>query len=126
MKKKFVAFVALLLLCIGAFACNVTFLVNGQAKYDKEKIYAPGEEIQVTITIAYIHNPCLLELSDTKLKLDGLDLVKEGEWIENANGSHSKVVTLKVQQDYKKDCKLTLTRTCTNQGGFGMLKFKHS
>src|SRR5574344_1048303 len=117
MKKTFLAFLTFLLIGIGAFACNVTFLVNGQASYDKNKVYKQGEEIQITINIKYIHTPCLLELSDTKLKFDGLDLVKDGEWIENTDGSHSKTITVKVQKDYTKDCKLTLTRTCTNQGG---------
>lgn len=125
MKKSFLAFVAFLLIGVVSFACNVSFMVNGNAKYDKDKVYKVGEEIQITINVQFIHNPCLLDLSETKLKYDGLDLVKENDWVENADGSHSKIITVKIKADYPKDCKLTLTRTCTNQGGFGMLKFKH-
>lgn len=125
MKKRVLVLIVCLFMGIVSFACNVSFLVNGEAKYDKNKIYKVGQEINITVNVQFIHNPCLLDLNETKFKYDGLDVVKEGQWIENSDGTHSKLITVRIQKDYKKECKMTLIRTCTNQGGFGMLKFKH-
>ena len=60
-------------------------------------------------------------------KEEKLEIVKKGDWIksEGTNGYYLEMV-VKIKSDYPKEGKLTLTRTCTNEGGFGMLKFKHN
>lgn len=127
MKKGIILLALMMLVAFVGFSCNVSFLINGQEKYDKNTVYKVGEEIKVTILVEFVHQPCQIGMNETKLKLDGLELVKQGEWIENkeSNGYYMEMV-VKIKPDYAKEGKLTLTRTCTNEGGFGMLKFKHN
>lgn len=127
MKKGIISLALMMLIAFVGFSCNVKFLVNGQEKIDKDAIYKVGEEIKITIFVDFIHQPCQISMDETKLKLDGLEIVKKGDWIKNneTNGYYLEMV-VKIKPDYAKEGKLTLTRTCTNEGGFGILKFKHN
>ncbi len=124
--KKLVLLVLMTLISVVGFSCNVKFLINGQEKFDKNKVYNIGEEINITILVEYIHHPCQIELEDTKLKLEGIEIVKKGKWkLNEETNMYSLDIVVKILPDYSKEGKLILTRTCTNEGGFGMLKFKH-
>ena len=79
MKKGIISLALFMLVALVGFSCNVNFLINGQAKFDKNAIYKVGEEIKITILVDFIHQPCQVAMDDTKLKLDGLELVKQGE-----------------------------------------------
>jgi len=105
----------------------VKFLINGKEDFDENTIYKVGEEIKITVFVDFVHTPCPLAIENTKIKLEGLEIVKPGEWVksEDSNGYFMEM-TVKVMADFPKDGKIILTRTCDNEGGFGMLKFKHT
>ncbi|MFA6807281.1 MAG: hypothetical protein WCR29_07675, partial [Bacteroidales bacterium] len=125
--KGIISLALFMLIALAGFSCNVSFWINGKEKFDKNRVYKVGEEIQIKILVDFIHQPCQIGMNETKLKLDGLEIVKQGEWIKSdqTNGYYMDMV-VKIKPDYAKDGKLILTRTCTNEGGFGMLKFKHN
>ncbi len=127
MRKRIVSLFLIMLICVGGFACNVRFLINDKEDFDENAIYQVGEEIKVTVFIDFVHTPCPLAIENSKIKLEGLEIVKPGEWVksEKSNGYYIEM-TVKVIADFPKDGKLILTRACDNEGGFGMLKFKHN
>lgn len=126
MKKILLLITALFFISFTSYACDIKFLVNGIEKYDSKKIYQPNEEIKVTILMSFVHKPCPLSIEESKLKFEGLEVVSESKWIETEDGGYKKEITLKVMPNFPKDARLTMTRTCEREGGFGRLVIKHS
>lgn len=119
--KRIILSLFIAVLGISAWACEIDFVVAKGAK----EVYKVGDEIIVKVTITYTHRSCELKIEDTKFTTVGMKVVGAKAWIEVSPGVWERV--LKIQITENKDntkCMIQTNRTCTKEGGKGLLSLK--
>src|SRR5574344_2723122 len=99
-----------------ANACDFDFKVN-----DNKKSCRPGEVLEVTVELSLTHRVCNVAPSQTKFKIDGFKVVGASEWKQISPTKYVRTIKIEVLNDKKKDIKLMAIRTCSKEGGSGIL-----
>jgi hypothetical protein len=108
------------------FALFIGIVVTGQAcdfeftTKDNLKNCKPGDEIVINVKLTLIHRNCVIAAKDTKFKYDGLQVLSATEWKQESPGVFSRQIKVKILDDKKDKIKLTATRTCDKEGGYGV------
>jgi len=107
MKKHIlIALFALTLLAGPLMACHIGF--------EPEKMSVKkGETFTVTVVLELEHRRCELTLDDTQYEVEGLEIVKKGEWQSQDRFTHRQEITLKLTADKGT---LEVLRECTRKG----------
>jgi hypothetical protein len=120
MKKSII----LLIFAFGAFinlmACDITFTIVG----DKKDTYKIGDEIVIEVQVKLIHRQCAVAMKDTKFTYEGLKIEGATEWTEKQAGVYIRKIKTKLITDNLKEVKLTATRKCNKDGGYGVFTIK--
>lgn len=112
-KHIMIVMLALMLLAGPLWSCIIEF--------EPETISVKkGETFTVTMVLENEHRRCELTLEDTEYKVEGLEIVKKGEWESEDRYTHRQVLTLKLVGDKGE---LRVVRECTRKGiSEGILK----
>ncbi len=109
MKKRILIgmVLAIMLFSSQIWACYYAF------ESEVESVNA-GDSFDVKVNVIYEHRNCVIELEDTQFKFTGLELVKQGEWVQEKRGTYSVVLTMKALE--AGDSKLEVIRECSKKG----------
>lgn len=99
---------------ISATACNFSFTTDGEKKSCKV-----GEEFVINVKLTLSHRTCNVAPSETKFKVDGMEVKSATNWKEEKTGVWTRKVKVKVLSNEKKKVSMTATRTCDKDGGTG-------
>lgn len=100
-----------------AQACKIDFkVVKGE-----KKEYSVGDEITVQVDVIYTHRVCPEGIDATDFKMQGMKVTGATKWKTNDQRSFTRQMKIKIIDTKAGDTKMTVTRTCNKQGGFGEL-----
>jgi len=114
MKKIVYLLVVLLCTAISASACQFSISTEKDKKYCKV-----GEVFDINVKLTLVHRNCSLAPSETKFVTEGLVVKKASDWKETSPGIWTRKIKVKVLKNDKKSVKLTATRSCDRDGGYG-------
>lgn len=107
MKKYMImVFFALVVFAAPLAACHIEF---EPAEISVNK----GETFIVTVVLELEHRRCELTLEDTQYEVNGLEIVKKGEWESEDHFTHRQEITLKLTAEKGT---LAVLRECTRKG----------
>ncbi|MBU1219978.1 hypothetical protein KKF34_06920 [Myxococcota bacterium] len=82
----------------------------------EKKEVKKGETVTVTVSIKYIHDPCVIDLEDTKFKFTGVKKLSMTKFKKKGKGRFE--ATLKVKITDKKAI-IEMWRVCSKSGKHG-------
>lgn len=107
MKKHIMILLFTLILAAGPLmACHIEF-------DPPEVTVKKGEIFRVTVVLELEHRRCELTLDDTQYEVEGLEIVKKGDWKSEDRFTHRQEITLKLTADKGT---LEVLRECTRKG----------
>jgi hypothetical protein len=121
-KFFFIAFIAFIAYSVAANACDITFKVVDNKK-DKYEI---NDVVVVKVTVTLTHRNCSEDIDKTKFVPQGLEIVSATKWSETTNGVYERKLKLKVTGSKKGLSTISASRSCSKEGGYGILKLKLS
>jgi hypothetical protein len=119
--KKLVIFLIIFKIGFLCMACEINFKVG--EKYQKE-VFAAGEEIVVELKIFLAHRECHVGIDDTKITSAGCEITGATKWTETTPDTFERKLKVKVLPGKESEMKLTCTRSCDKDGGYGKIILK--
>lgn len=116
MKKTILLLAFTLALFSNAMACHFEFSTdNGDKKSCKA-----GEVFVLNVKLVLTHRSCTVLPSQTKFKIDGIQVIEPGEWKQESPTVYVRKIKVKVLSVDKKIVSLLATRSCDKDGGSGL------
>lgn len=115
MKKLSITFLLFMLAIYSGLACQ--FSINAK---DNPTSCKPGDEMVIQVKLTLIHRNCEVAAKETKFKYEGIQVLGATEWKQEAPNVFTRQIKVKILDDKKDQIKLTATRTCDRDGGYGV------
>lgn len=121
MKKSLIFFLAIFLLSVKGFACDIEFTVDPGSK---KEVYKKGDQIIILVTVKRTHRNCTVPMEETKFHPQGLKIQKATDWSQVSSMVWERKLMLTVTGS--KDGRLILegTRECRKEDSRGVLELK--
>lgn len=96
-------------------ACWMEFTVDGEVREE----YAVGDTVSVKLTLMLTHADCLVDISETELTTNGVEILRSTKWIEVREKPVvvEKIIDVLITGAEKGDVMIRAQRICERQGG---------
>jgi len=121
MKRVLALVFVMVAMAATAMACEIEFEVSEKSA---KEVYTAGDEIVVTVKVILTHRNCDIGISDTDFEGDGLKIKQATKWTEVKPGVWERKLKVEVTGNDSGDLTLSASRSCTRDGGYGILELK--
>jgi hypothetical protein len=96
-------------------ACDIEFKIISETK----PVYHPDDIVVLKVTVVLTHRNCPEGIQATKFDGRGIEILKATKWLETSPGIWERKMQTKITATGNGQAKLSATRTCDKEGGYG-------
>ncbi len=117
MKRIIVILLALFGTVVSSYACGITFtLQNEKGEIVHSEKVKVGENYILLINFKPTHRSCIIDIKDTKFKMDGIKVYGATDWEKIGDGAYVRKLKITIVENNKPEVKLILIRDCDRGG----------